>query len=756
MIRLSIWWINDQLRSQEYTRRAIYVRKLSRSLHRLIDDGITDISVLGFTLLTTASRLLLDGWELTVEKPSLTRGPQNKASKPTSKKWEACPHCGRKGHDVDHCWKLHPELRHKRLRNSSSNEFTLQMGFGRGHCMTLVDTGSECNLVHPDTLKKLAPNAEQIPCNHKIQHGKDSYVSVTSCVETTVSFTSSLGKKCTAPIRSWAKHHGLLEKYEEDTITTNGIQAIDVCSEHASILLPILSEFEEVFSPDIHPDGSLLPAFSVELTNPKAIWPVKPRRLSPADDAVLRENLECGLRDGILVKAASPYVCSPTFVDKPEGGGIKESIKASQKDFTPEELRAYESIDGVIVDKHERLVIPKTRMDIKKQVFEAFHNAHSGHHGATLTQFKIQENEITWASIATDLRKWVKTCVTCQKIRGAPKKRVTRFRSEMEMPFHTICVDTMGPFPASSDGTMYIIVIVDRFSRWVELHPAKSLEAKEASTAIMERIVSRFGVPRNIISDGGSQYSCFLTDHLWDTFGVKHHVTTPAHSQSNGAKQVFEAFHNAHSGHHGATLTQFKIQENEITWASIATDLRKWVKTCVTCQKIRGAPKKRVTRFRSEMEMPFHTICVDTMGPFQRPRMVLSKEASTAIMERIVSRFGVPRNIISDGGSQYSCFLTDHLWDTFGVKHHVTTPAHSQSNGAVEQVNREVKRHLYAILHDILEKEDWHLALPVVMNIINNTPHTVTGHKPYDVLFGIREITEFSKDWSEERKTSFS
>ncbi|GKT37870.1 hypothetical protein ADUPG1_003808, partial [Aduncisulcus paluster] len=82
-------------------------------------------------------------------------------------------------------------------------------------------------------------------------------------------------------------------------------------------------------------------------------------------------------------------------------------------------------------------------------------------------------------------------------------------------------------------------------------------------------------------------------------------------------------------------------------------------------------------------------------------------------------------------------------------------PAHSQSNGAVERVNREVKRHLYAILHDILEKEDWHLALPVVMNIINNTPHTVTGNKPYDVLFGIRETIDLSKDWSEERKTSF-
>ncbi|GKT20182.1 Transposon Tf2-9 polyprotein [Aduncisulcus paluster] len=286
-----------------------------------------------------------------------------------------------------------------------------------------------------------------------------------------------------------------------------------------------------------------------------------------------------------------------------------KKIEAAQSLFSIEEKEAYEELDGFLVDKHERKVIPKAAVELKKMIFNRFHNGTVGHHGAALTQFKIQDNDLTWASIATDLRDWIPACVTCQKIKGAPKKRVTRFRSEMEQPFHTICVDTMGPFPESATGIKYIIVIVDRFSRWTELFPAKTLEAQEACDAIMERVVARFGVPKNIISDGGKQFSCYLTDHLWDTFGVRHHVTTPAHSQSNGA---------------------------------------------------------------------------------------------------------------------------------------------------VERVNREVKRHLYALVHDILDKPNWHVALPIIANVINHTRHSVTSHAPAELLFGKRDTTSLLKDWSVDRESSKS
>ncbi|GKT30454.1 hypothetical protein ADUPG1_005505, partial [Aduncisulcus paluster] len=68
--------------------------------------------------------------------------------------------------------------------------------------------------------------------------------------------------------------------------------------------------------------------------------------------------------------------------------------------------------------------------------------------------------------------------------------------------------------------------------------------------------------------------------------------------------------------------------------------------------------------------------------------------------------------------------------------------------------NREVKRHLYALLHDIVEKPDWHLTLPIIQNIINHTKHSATGYSPTDMLFGLRTKSLLAKDWTEAREKS--
>lgn len=49
-------------------------------------------------------------------------------------------------------------------------------------------------------------------------------------------------------------------------------------------------------------------------------------------------------------------------------------------------------------------------------------------------------------------------------------------------------VDTMGPFEADDNGNTYIIVIIDCFTRWVELGPSKDVTAESAAQAILSNI----------------------------------------------------------------------------------------------------------------------------------------------------------------------------------------------------------------------------------------------------------------------------
>ena len=63
------------------------------------------------------------------------------------------------------------------------------------------------------------------------------------------------------------------------------------------------------------------------------------------------------------------------------------------------------------------------------------------------------------------------------------------------------------------------------------------------------------------------------------------------------------------------------------------------------------------------------------------------------LKENIFSRFGVPKAIISDGGTHFCNKPFGILLAKYGVKHKVATPYHPQTSGQVELANREIKKH---------------------------------------------------------------
>ena len=93
-------------------------------------------------------------------------------------------------------------------------------------------------------------------------------------------------------------------------------------------------------------------------------------------------------------------------------------------------------------------------------------------------------------------------------------------------------VDSIGPLPPDQDGNTYIIVIIDRFSRWIELIPAKDATSFSAATALLQH-TGRFGAPSHLLSDGGSQYVNELIKELITLIGVEHEVTLAYSKEEN-------------------------------------------------------------------------------------------------------------------------------------------------------------------------------------------------------------------------------
>ena len=83
----------------------------------------------------------------------------------------------------------------------------------------------------------------------------------------------------------------------------------------------------------------------------------------------------------------------------------------------------------------------------------------------------------------------------------------------------------MGPF-LPSDGKEYIFVAVDYVFKWVEAIPTRTNTHREVLRFVMRNIFSRYGCPRVIISDGGSDFNNAHFRALLKKYGVHHHVTT--------------------------------------------------------------------------------------------------------------------------------------------------------------------------------------------------------------------------------------
>nr|GEX66737.1 DNA-directed DNA polymerase [Tanacetum cinerariifolium] len=97
-------------------------------------------------------------------------------------------------------------------------------------------------------------------------------------------------------------------------------------------------------------------------------------------------------------------------------------------------------------------------------------------------------------------------------------------------------IDFMGPFPSSKENK-YILVAVDYLSKWVEV---KALPSNDARVVVkfLKSLFSRFGIPREIISDRGTHFCNDQFTRVMSKYGVTHWLATAYHPQTSGQVEV--------------------------------------------------------------------------------------------------------------------------------------------------------------------------------------------------------------------------
>ncbi|WJZ84324.1 hypothetical protein VitviT2T_003933 [Vitis vinifera] len=165
-------------------------------------------------------------------------------------------------------------------------------------------------------------------------------------------------------------------------------------------------------------------------------------------------------------------------------------------------------------------------------------NAYGGHFASQKTAMKILQSKFTWPSLFKDSHIMCRSCDRCQRLGKLTKRNQMPMNPILIVDlFYVWGIDFMRPFPMSF-GNSYILVGVDYVSKWVEAIPCKHNDHRVVLKFLKENIFSRFGVPKAIISDGGTHFCNKPFETLLAKYEVKHKVATPYHPQTSGQVEL--------------------------------------------------------------------------------------------------------------------------------------------------------------------------------------------------------------------------
>ncbi len=128
-------------------------------------------------------------------------------------------------------------------------------------------------------------------------------------------------------------------------------------------------------------------------------------------------------------------------------------------------------------------------------------------------------------------------CSSCEKCQLTSGRKVARAQLQplpiIETPFERIGMDVVGPLEKSSPGNKYILVICDYATRYPEAFPLRSVKARNVANCLLQ-LFSRVGIPKEVLTDCGTNFMSKLLQQVYQLLGVKDIKTTPYHPQTDG------------------------------------------------------------------------------------------------------------------------------------------------------------------------------------------------------------------------------
>lgn len=182
-----------------------------------------------------------------------------------------------------------------------------------------------------------------------------------------------------------------------------------------------------------------------------------------------------------------------------------------------------------------------------------------------------------------------------------------------------------------------------------------------------------------------------------------------------------------------------------VFWPGLNKQIEDMIENCNTClsyrnkntkepmilKEIPSGPWEIISADIFKFKGKFYLLIVDSYSKYVEVEMLNNLHSTHIIdvLKKTFSRFGMPKEVYSDSGSQFISHVYKSFSNEWNLKFKITSPKHHEANGLAERYIETVKRMFYKIVQ---EKRDISLALLQY----RNTPINETGATPTELLFG--------------------
>ncbi|GMF17479.1 unnamed protein product [Phytophthora fragariaefolia] len=250
--------------------------------------------------------------------------------------------------------------------------------------------------------------------------------------------------------------------------------------------------------------------------------------VSPEMD--LRDEIVAAYADNAVYANILAYLRSPS--DETLGALSRNTRNQIDRYHLDGDLLCY-NIDRF---NASRVVVPNDD-DLRARIIHEFHDSPMGAHLGREKTFAEVSRDFYWPRMYKWIRKWVRTCETCQQVKPSKSSQAPLHHS---LPIATeawrsVSMDFVFALPPDADGRNGVLVFVDRFTKMVHLTPVSdTVTATETAAHFVDCVFRHHGLPESIVSDRDPRFTSAFWTALFQLLGTKLSMSTAAHPETDG------------------------------------------------------------------------------------------------------------------------------------------------------------------------------------------------------------------------------